>query len=95
MYYHTTVIIYRLISCTVLVPKSGATNELVIREQLSSDGGAAVVSSCTWPWFVVVPGGGGLMVSVVFYTWNALDPKFLPTLGTHLWQLEREFEFHA
>ena len=47
LHYHTSEVICRLIACTVLVPESGATNELVIREQLSSDGGVAVASSCT------------------------------------------------
>ena len=47
LHYHTSVVIYRLIAYTVLVPKSGATNELVIREQRSSDGATAVASSCS------------------------------------------------
>ena len=47
LHYHTFVVICRLIACTVLVPDSGATNQLVKREQLSSDGGVAAASSCT------------------------------------------------
>ena len=43
--YHTSVVIYRLIACTVLVPVSGASNELVIHEQRSSNEGVAVASS--------------------------------------------------
>ena len=42
LHYHTFVVIYRLIACTILVPVSGASNELVIHEQRSSNGGVAV-----------------------------------------------------
>ena len=47
LHYQTSVVIYRRIACTVLVPESGATNELVIHEQRSSNGGVAVAPSCT------------------------------------------------
>ena len=61
LHYHTSVVIYRLIACTVLVPKSGTTNELVIREQRISDGATAVASS-----FLGGDGSWCMLVVLVF-----------------------------
>lgn len=73
--------VYRLIACTLLVPKSGAINELAIHEQQSIDGGAAAQHQ-------VVLGGGGygrcgfcVVVQKSYVTWVPITRTFLTRLG--------------